>query len=980
MHSNRKSPESPSKVALLKLRKPLALAIGLALMTPAAWSQNDSEEPAELDSVTITGSRIARTDIEGAQPVISITAADIEREGFTTVFEALNSQTVFTGSIQDDQFAGGFTQAANTLDLRSLGPGRTLILLNGRRATDYPLAFNGQSNVVNLAAIPVAMVQRIEILSSGASAIYGSDAVSGVVNIILKDRVEETYTTLRVGDTDEGGGESVRFGAVGGVNPGNLSVVWGFEYFDRDPIWGFERDFQDSRNDNPTTSGLPLIQDPVNGVTNARMFLSLDPFDQDGDGFTYIDPGAAACGPLSGLERSSIEYSFRAGRGFYCGSAADVASQTIRNAKESYSLYTNLNYEMDNGMSLFGSVIATNTETKFNVGNLFWQYDPNGPLGGGFFINSAEPDVFGIGGRVDLWQRIFSVEEMGSGDIDDLGGGTNHFDEDLIDVTVGARGQFADRYDWEVSYSHSEYDLDRKRRLLLADVGDAFFLGDATGTNDIFGDGNPFEIFNASLDRLYQPLTVAEFNSISAIDTTTADTSNQTVQAVLSGDLMDGWAGPIEFAAVAEWGTQDYDINIDPGLVNGKFLFFTGTGGEGDRDRLALGGELRVPLLETLSASLAARYDKYDDITDVDDAFTYNLGLEYRPLDSLLVRGSFATSFRAPDMHFVFADASGFFQSPQDEYLSRRCQGELPVGGNTAPLPGEDPNDADGPAIDASNPAPANCQEIYSVAGFRQGNPGLAEEEGESFTVGLVWEPTDGLGLTLDYYSIQLDDVVSDRSVTNLLELEADCRFGTGEDPGSARCQDVFGRITRFAADSPDQTNRARVDTVVTGPINQSFLETNGIDATLDYTLPTDNLGMFRFNLGYTHVLEYEFREFDGDPLQNFRDDPRVNDFRSRARGSVGWDYKKFSTTLFFLRTGSIPQDDQQDRCCERDTYNLTASYDVTDQLTVGLSIQNLLDEEPGLDATEDSYPYYAIGNFDPYGREAFLQLDYRFD
>lgn len=961
----------------------VAAAIGLALSV-SAYAQDDDLAPADdeaaLEPLVVTGSRIARPDIESAQPVVTVTAEDIEREGFTTVFEALASQNVFTGAIQDDQFAGGFTQGANTLDLRALGPGRTLILMNGRRATDYPLAFNGQSNVVNLGAIPVAMVERIEILASGASAIYGSDAVAGVVNVILKDRVDDISVGLRIGDTADGGGESVRFQAVGGYNPGNLNLTWGVEYFNRDPIWGYERNYADSRLDDPTTSGIPLIDDMANGVTNARMWLSLDPFDQNGDGLTYIDPGAAACDPLSSLERDSIRYSFRGGRGFYCGSAADVGSATIRNSKENVSLYTNLNYELDNGMSLFGSLIATQAETKFNVGNMFWQYDPNGPLGGGFFINSAEPDVFGIGGRVDLWQRIFTVDEAGSADIDDLGGGTNHFDEDLLDITIGVRGMLADRYDWELSYSRSEYDLDRMRRLMLAEVGDAFFLGEAEGAVDIFGDGNPLEVFNAPLDRLYQPLTVAEFNSISGIDRMQADTSNETVQAVVSGDLMDGWAGPISFAAVAEWGSQTYDINIDPGLVDGKFLFFTGTGGEGDRDRVALGGEVRVPLHDTLAASLAARYDKYDDITDVDDAITWNLGLEYRPIRNLLLRASAATSFRAPDMHFVFADASGFFQTPQDEYLTRRCRGELPVGGNSAPLPGEDPNDPDGPAIDANNPAPTNCLEANTVSGSRSGNPDLVEEEGESFTIGAVWEPISGLALTVDYYEIELDDVVSDRSVTRLIELEADCRFGTGEDPNSARCQDAFTRIQRFAADSPDQTNRARIDAVSTGPINQSFLETTGVDATVRYALPTDRYGNFRFDLGYTHVLSSEFQEFPGDDLVNSRDDLDFTDFRSRARGSVGWDYKNFSTTVFFQRTGSIPQDDELGRCCKYVTYNLTATYDITPQLRAGLFVQNVLNTEPPRDRTEDTWPYYSIFNYDPIGREAFVQLDYRFN
>ena len=181
-------------------RSRLSAALLVALLAPAAGSafaQDPAEEPAQetttpasdattLDKVTVTGSRIKRAQVEGPAPVTVITAADIERQGFATVFDALNSLTQNTASIQNELNQNGFTPNASFLNLRGLGPGYQLVLINGRRAADYPLPYNSQSNAVNLANIPAAALERVEVLTGGASAIYGSDAVAGVVNLIMK--------------------------------------------------------------------------------------------------------------------------------------------------------------------------------------------------------------------------------------------------------------------------------------------------------------------------------------------------------------------------------------------------------------------------------------------------------------------------------------------------------------------------------------------------------------------------------------------------------------------------------------------------------------------------------------------------------------------------------------------------------------------------------------------------------------------------
>src|SRR6056297_3825764 len=228
------------------------LVIG-ALGTTTAFAQSEEEEDedsADLERVVVTGSRISRTAIEGPSPVTVIDREQIDREGFTTVSQALKSLNQVTGLAQNEAQAGTFTQNANSIDLRNLGPGRVLILVDGRRLSDYPLPFNGQSNIVNISAIPLAAVDRIEFLAQGASAIYGSDAVAGVVNIILRDDLANSIDlNVRYGDFTDGGGESVRFQGVGGFLGDNWNITYAFEYFD--PIFAFQRDFMDSVQDAP---------------------------------------------------------------------------------------------------------------------------------------------------------------------------------------------------------------------------------------------------------------------------------------------------------------------------------------------------------------------------------------------------------------------------------------------------------------------------------------------------------------------------------------------------------------------------------------------------------------------------------------------------------------------------------------------------------------------------------------------------------
>ncbi|NEL78819.1 MAG: TonB-dependent receptor plug domain-containing protein, partial [Xanthomonas perforans] len=207
----------------------LVNAVCAALAMPSLAMAQSQGAVTELNKVTVTGSLIPRSQVETATPVFSITAQDIQRRGFKDVYDVLRSQPMATGSVQDGQFSGGFTAGAKSLSLLGLDPGFTLVLIDGRPMADYPLLYNGQSNFVDLASVPVGMVERIDVAPGNQSSIYGSSAIAGVVNIILKKHVDGVQMNYRMGTYDGGGGNNQRFQLTGGNEIGGANIVWGLQ-------------------------------------------------------------------------------------------------------------------------------------------------------------------------------------------------------------------------------------------------------------------------------------------------------------------------------------------------------------------------------------------------------------------------------------------------------------------------------------------------------------------------------------------------------------------------------------------------------------------------------------------------------------------------------------------------------------------------------------------------------------------------------
>jgi len=917
-----------------KYRKALYLSLLMALNAPFAMAQDNVDEEdateqieetdddsVELSKVSVTGSRIKRNQFEGASPIQVMTSGQIEAEGFSTVYDALNSLTQQTGGVQNELFQSGFTSNANVIDLRGLGPGRVLYLVNGRRAADYPLPYNGQSNIVNFGSLPSAAIERIEILAGGASAIYGSDAVSGVINVILKKDFDGNEVSARIGTTTEGGGDSWNLQWVGGKTGDDWSLTYALEHLNRDEILASERDFMDSYRDEP---GIDPAE--ATGVSGLMLRDRLN-------GNTQIYPGGLneLCDRFDHLEAQVRD--FGSGEVDRCYYFDYPATQSIRNSDSNTAVYTYFTKDFNDDVKMTISLNYWDQKAKANSSTEFWA--------GGLYYDPQFDSIFDT-------QRIFSPAETG--------GGQRIFEESSFDFAASLSGYMLDdRFEWEATISHSAYETYNERPRLLEQETRDYFLGADLGADPFFG---AYPSYNINLDRYFNPITPEIYQSISTIVKTDAESSATQANFVLTGDLWDMPAGPVGFASVIEWGTQEYELTADPRILPGQEIIYnlTGTGGGGERDRFAFGGELSVPLHDTLDLSLAARYDNYDDITNVDDAFTWNAGLQWRPIDKLLIRGSYSTSFRAPDMHYVFADESGFYSTVFDDYA---CRSD---GLSQQECEDDDANDYS-----------------YTAFGVRKGNPELEEEEGESWTAGFVWDPIDNLSLSLDFYSIELENVVGDISSEYILENEANCKLGTDRqgtayDINSQFCQFIVSSVIRTVG-GPDD---GEIEQVNRGPINRSILTNKGIDASVNWRLNTDSAGSWGFNLTWSHILDQKFAEFDDDDPRSYRDDLTNFDFRSRIRGSVAWQYKDFNATLFGTRFGSLPNWAETGRIKHFASYNLNMGYRFTKNLRMSFIVNNLLNDIHPDDDTFNSYPYFWRA-FSPIGREMFLQATYTF-
>jgi outer membrane receptor protein involved in Fe transport len=917
-----------------------AVSAWLTIFNPAATAQEAPTAP-PLDEVVVIGSRIPRIQTQGAAPITTISADEISAQGLTSVPDLLKVITQNSGATQSQQsFSGSdFTPGAEQVDLRGLGPNHTLVLINGRRIADFPLPLDGLSNFTDISNIPIGMIDKVEVLSGSASAIYGSDAMAGVVNFVLKKNIEGVDFSYRYGTpTEDGGGDSHRLSMSAGLSRDRFHATFGLELLDQRPLWAFDRKIQDSTADNPTTDA-PIAR---------RDFLRIEPNDE-----VYIDPGQATCASLSDLNKGTIGWGTRPGwgpfddelddwgDGHFCGSEESIGYGTVLNSRRGATGFASLNYDLSDNTTLFADILVgvSKVETFKDVQS--WNYqDELGNEEGTFFNDQV--------GDLDNWYRQFTPEEMGG-----LERGMIKTDQTTITITPGIKGSFGDsQWNYEAYLNHSEYKVTASWPQIVAARANAFFLGPQTGVDEDSG----LATFDADPARLYTPLSQADYNSIAARTVYHPESRNDYGSfTVTNGELFNLPAGPVGFAANVEVGNQAYDLNPDPLALQYYYFSWKDQDGHGSRNHWSGSYEFRLPVVKMLEFSTAGRYDNYHFAGNDVGKFTYNFGLEFRPVDSLLVRGYYGTGFRAPDLHYVFAGVGNVESGGNDYYLCRTEEPDVDIG---------DCSFAD-----------------IGVIAIRSGNRELEPETSTSWGAGLVWSPTDNLMVSVDYFDVKLDQQVKNLRVDSVLEVEADCRLGetsngAAVDVNSPTCQDALARVVRYPVGSPSE---GAVNTVRVNPINIANESTDGIDVAFRWKQPI-GASSLTFDASYTRVFNHESQQYVGDPVVNqFDPDSGFVIPRSKASASVTFETGPFSATLHALRLDEIANWDEDGFIPASILMNLSMNYDFTEALSARLTIDNLADEMPEKDVTYASYPYYDVSWFDSVGRTVFFTIDYKF-
>src|SRR5690606_27925323 len=359
----------------------------------------------------------------------------------------------------------------------------------------------------------------------------------------------------------------------------------------------------------------------------------------------------------------------------------------------------------------------------------------------------------------------------------------------------------------------------------------------------------------------------------------------------------------------------------------------------------------------TMQSSLAGRNDRYSAADKDPSTHTWRAGLEWRPLDSLLVRSSYGTGFRAPDMHYLFAGEDYYRTRFATDYYA--CRSENPGASDNECY------DRDFGNYDVST------FDVYA------GNQNLDVETSKSFSAGFVFSPLAGLDLSVDYYRIKISNQVQVQDRERLRSTEANGRLGVpddgdGVDITSPTCVDAMARVIRDAD--------GEITSVRFAPINIANEETSGLDVTANYRFSTATAGNFHLNGSYTWARQHERQLYPGDAYEDMLDVSFSAATLPSNKGNIGlnWDKDAFGASLFGNYLGRVANYANDAWTDSTWRFNASARYDINSHLRVALSVNNLFNKMPPKDATWSNYPYYDTAWFDSRGRNYFVQVTWK--
>jgi outer membrane receptor protein involved in Fe transport len=892
----------------------------------------------KLETITVTGSLIPQVEIETAAPLIIISGESLQARGFGTVAEALKQSSVATGSVQGAQSSASFTQGAETLSLFGMPPGFTKYLIDGRPMGNFPALYNGRDVFNNLSGIPMQLVDRIEILPGAQSSLYGSDAIAGVINVVLKKHVDGASLDARYGFYQEGGGVSRRLSFSDGFQRGRFKLMGGVQYENVDPIWGYQRELTRRRNTDGTgpsiASGDYLL---VSGTTGR--YINVEKVD------------ASACSRVTEQFAGTTGYRVRSPNGSYCGSFYSPGYRTLANATENAQLYTHATYDAGEHVQLYGDLLYNYNETSTATGSNYTWWGSSAKYR--YFYDTKLRDYVQM-------QRAFSPEDVGG--YDSI---MNKSTENAYMLTLGAQGRLgSSAWDYDLGFTHSDDQLNQRGFARWADPINDYFAKHVLGP-DLGPDprGRGYRSFAPDYAAFYTPMSVADFRSFTGYTSSRSKTWDNLVRGQLTNaSLFTLPGGDAGIAAVVEAGNQGWDYTPDARLMNGGVWGTTAVQGAGHRSRYAGTLELRAPVWRQLTVDASARYDSYKVAGKQVASATWNLGLEYRPIETLLLRGKVGTAFKAPTLSDQFQGLSGFYSSATDYY-------------NCAALGYR------GPKIDQCPARYGNVQYF----GQQSGNPALKPIEANAWSYGVVWSPLSRMAVSVDYMHWNVQGEVQNQSVDSLLNDEMLCRLGE-RDINTPSCRTALAQITRSTGVTNDGTI-GDITSIYRTKVNVSRRVIGALVADFRYGFGIGRYGDLNFTATYTDMLKHDYQPYAGDPMvDRLRDPTWSTDFKTRANASANWHRGNWSATRYGKTPNYLAANNGYAYAgagvlAPWIRYNASVSYQPMPSLLLSMQVNNLFNAMPPRDG---SYPGtsgapYNSSNYNVYGRAYYLQATYRF-
>ncbi|TFW12510.1 TonB-dependent receptor [Brevundimonas intermedia] len=1001
---------------------------GMAIMAPSlamaqsqtSQNQQAQEEAAQVEEVVVTGTRIRRSEYSSSQPIQVITSEQAALEGLADTTEILQSSSAANNATQINNFFTGFVTTGgpgvNTISLRGLGEQRTLVLVNGRRVG--PAGVRGTVGPTDLNTIPSSQIERVEILTDGASSIYGSDAVAGVINIITKTNQDGGNVEFYTNQPLEGGGEEYRVNGSFGKSFDRGYITAGADYYERKELLFGDRDyFQCPQEFNFLDENLTIrgdVIDPTTGTYKCTGTLNAILRTQQATagiaraGDYIFSSSAVAGGGYTGCDIAGFH--LVAGGTGACSITAQPTA-VRRAATAEYPLHSD-RYDSRTAIS----------PVKRTSLSLFGGYDltPNIEMFGELLYNKRESEQHS-------WRQLFpATSPMHT--LNPFGGVCNgtsgiacHYttpvalvnsdDKQEVEYWRGVGGfrgdfQFANRtWDWELAgqYSRSKgtyggnfFYNDRVEAAagLLAWFGEDLegnagaFRDDefvAAGNCDLFilqtASACPTGGVNWYSQNLVEngQLTAEEEAFLLGYETGTTTYEHSYIEGVISGELFNLPAGPLGVALGFHVRKEEIDDNPGEQQRNGNLWGQTAAGRTTGSDTVKeLFGELDIPLLRALplanelTLNVSGRYSDYDSYGENS---TYKVGLNWAITPEYRLRASYGTSFRAPALYELFlANQTSFLaQTNIDPCINYQ---------------------------DSSNDVlKANClasgvPEEYGAAGASSalittgGGAGILDPEtAKSTSVGFIWTPSfTNLSIALDYWKIEINDQVAQFGAGNIV---SGCL--TSENfPNEALCQ-LFTRDL-----NPDSTRYLQILDVNDSYVNISQQMSEGLDLNVRYTKEFA-AGDLTLNARASYILDWTqqtFGDAEASQLEGQIGNPELNG-QASARFDRG-DWTGFysidfvgetDNAPFFAVPGNTGTYLGQPVWYQRATpfymsHNMSIRRRM-DDVTIQLGIRNIFDENPPLVSAQSGSS--RIGNtplasqYDWQGRSATFTVSYSF-